>query len=96
MKKTTDKATLAAAEAAYNAEADEKKAKRAKEAARADIVAKMDALGVDELQAGNYIIKRSKSTRNGLDTTRLKRERPEIAAEYNRESTVNRFDINKR
>lgn len=95
MKKTTDKAILQAAETAHESELKERDAKREKEAARAAILAKMDALGVDELQAGEYVIKRSTSKRSSLDTKRLKQERPDVANAYTKQSTVHHFAIDK-
>lgn len=96
MKKTTDKAILKAAADNHKAKARKKEAAAIEESTRAAILAKMDALGVDELQAGEFIIKRSTSAQIRVDTTRLKRERPELAAEFAKQITVHHFNIGKK
>ena len=63
------------------------------EALKDSIKKEMDAQGVEELEAGQYIARFTTVLSNRLDTTLLKREHPEMYKQYMKQSTSRRFSI---
>ncbi len=63
------------------------------EALKDSIKKEMDAQGVEELEAGQYIARFTTVLSNRLDTTLLKREHPEMYKQYTKQSTSRRFSI---
>lgn len=63
------------------------------EALKDSIKKEMDAQGLEELEAGQYIARFTTVLSNRLDTTLLKREHPEMYKQYTKQSTSRRFSI---
>lgn len=63
------------------------------EALQDEIKAEMTARGVDELAGDDWKVTWKPITSTRLDSTALKKELPEIAARYSKESTARRFVI---
>ena len=93
MRKTTKQATILAAKKWEEANRRKKEAEKEEKELRAQLLAALDAAGVDMLEAGGYIISRKRTTRHAINQKRLKEELPNIAQEYTEPQTVTRFDV---
>lgn len=64
------------------------------EAAQNELKGELEAQGVDMMTAGAYKISWKTVTSSRMDTTALKKELPELAAHYMKQTTTRRFLIN--
>ena len=60
---------------------------------KAVITAEMEPQGADTLQADIFTIKWTEYTTKRIDTTRLKKDYPGIAAEFTKATTARRFQV---
>lgn len=63
------------------------------EALRDQVKAEMNARGVEELEAGQYIARFTTVLSNRFDTTVFKREHAEMYKQYTKQTTSRRFSI---
>ena len=70
------------------------KATSALDAITGVLKAEMDARGVEVYVGGDFKISYKTIVSNRVDTTALKRELPDIAARYSKQSTSKRFTVN--
>ena len=63
------------------------------EALKDQVKAEMNARGVEELEAGQYIARFTTVLSNRFDTTVFKREHAEMYKQYTKQTTSRRFSI---
>ena len=63
------------------------------DALKAEMIAELEAQGVDSLNADIFTIKYTAYKSNRLDTTALKNELPDIAARYTKVTEARRFQV---
>lgn len=63
------------------------------EALKGQVKAEMNARGVEELEAGQYIARFTTVLSNRFDTTVFKREHAEMYKQYTKQTTSRRFSI---
>ncbi|MDO4841514.1 MAG: hypothetical protein Q3982_02415 [Phoenicibacter congonensis] len=63
------------------------------EALKDTIKKEMDARGVEELEAGQYIARFTTVISNRLDTTALKKDNNELYQQYLKQTTSRRFSV---
>lgn len=74
-------------------EARKKALEEEMEAVKADLLADMEAKGLEEQKAGNWVIRWTKVLTNRLDSKALKAELPELAARFTKQTESRRFSI---
>lgn len=63
------------------------------ESLKDDLKKEMDTRGVDELEAGTYIIRWTSVLSNRFDTTAFKRVMPDVYKAYTKQVTSRRFSV---
>lgn len=63
------------------------------EALKSDLMADMQEKGLEEQQAGNWVVRWTRVFTNRLDAKALKAELPELAARFTRQTESHRFSI---
>ena len=63
------------------------------EALKQQMIRELDNRKIEELKVGDYTIRHSLYQSSRLDTTALKRELPDIAAQYTKLTTSTRFQV---
>ena len=63
------------------------------DALKADMIAELEAQGVDSLKADIFTIRWTAYTSSRIDTTALKKELPDVATRYTKTTEARRFQV---